>query len=62
MFDPNKKNALGFKQKNNPPLLSSNSKGELNRLRIEKIKQRIILRKKDINGMEIFHGIFEKKN
>ena len=62
MFNPNKKNALGLKQKNNTPLLPSNSKGEQNRLRIEKIKQRIILRKKDINGMEIIHGIFKKKN
>ena len=35
MFNPNKKNALGLKQKNNTPLLPSNSKGEQNRLRID---------------------------
>ena len=63
MFKPNKSNILLFKRKNNTPLLTSNSKGEKNRIRIEKIKQRIVLRKnKDINGMEITHGIIRKKN
>ena len=63
MFKPNKSNVLVFKCKNNTPLLTSNSKGEKNRIRIEKIKQRVILKKnKDINGMEITHGIIKKKN
>ena len=63
MFKSNKTNVLEFKRKNNTPLLTSNSKGEKNRIRIEKIKQRIVLRKnKDINGMEIIHGIINKKN
>ena len=63
MFKSNKKNVLEFKRKNNTPLLTSNSKGEENKIRIEKIKQRIILRRnKDINGMEIIHGIIKKKN
>ena len=63
MFKSNKTNVLEFKRKNNTPLLTSNSKGEKNRIRIEKIKQRIVLRKnKDINGMEITHGIIRKKN
>ena len=63
MFKSNKTNVLEFKRKNNTPLLTSNSKGEKNRIRIEKIKQRIVLRKnKDINGMEITHGVTRKKN
>ena len=62
MFKSNKKNVLEFKHKNNTPLLSSNSKGEENKIRIEKIKQRIVLKKnKDINGMEITHSIIKKK-
>ena len=63
MFKPNKSNVLVFKHKNSTPLLISNGKGEKNRIRIEKIKQRVILKKnKDINGMEITHGIIKKKN
>ena len=63
MFKFNKINVLVFKRKNNTPLLSSSSKGEKNSIRIEKIKQMIILKKnKDINGMEITHGIVRKKN
>ena len=63
MFKSNKTNVLEFKRKNNTPLLTSNSKGEKNRIRIEKIKQRVILKKNtDINGMEITHGIIKKKN
>ena len=63
MFKSNKTNILEFKCRNNTPLLSSNSKGEKNKTRIQKIKQRIILRRnKDINGMEIIHGIIKKKN
>ena len=63
MFKSNKTNVLEFKRKNTTPLLNSNSKGEKNRTRIEKIKQRVILKKnKDINGMEIIHGIINKKN
>ena len=63
MFKSNKTNVLEFKRKNNTPLLSSNSKGGKNRIKIGKIKQRVILKKnKDINGMEITHGIINKKN
>ena len=63
MFKSNKKNVLEFKRKNNTPLLSSNSKGGKNRIKIGKIKQRVILKKnKDINGMEITYGIINKKN
>ena len=63
MFKFNKTNVLVFKRKNNIPLLSSSSKGEKNSIRIEKIKQMVILKKnKDINGMEITHGIVRKKN
>ena len=62
MFKSNKKNVLEFKRKNNTPLLTSNSKGEKNKIRIEKFKQRIVLKKnKDINGMEITHSIIKKK-
>ena len=63
MFKSNKSNVLEFKRKNNTPLLSSNSKGGKNRIKIGKIKQRVILKKnKDINGMEITYGIINKKN
>ena len=48
-------------KKNNSPLLSERNKGEGHRVRIKKIKERIILKKiKDINGMEITHGIIKK--
>ena len=57
------KKLLNLKHLNNTPLLAFNSKGENNNLRIKKIKQRVILNKiKDINGMEITHGIIKKKN
>ena len=63
MFKSNKKNVLEFKRKNNTPLLTSNSKGENNKFKIKKIRQRVILKmKKDINGMEITYGIIRKKN
>jgi hypothetical protein len=62
MFKSNKSNVLVFKRKNSTSLLISNGKGEKNRIRIEKIKQRVILKKnKDINGMEITHEIIKKK-
>ena len=62
MFKSNKKNVLEFKRKNNTSLLTSNSKEEENKIRIEKIKQRVVLKKnKDINGMEITHSIIKKK-
>ena len=63
MFKFNETNVLEFKRKNNTPLLSSNSKGGKNRIKIGKIKERVILKKnKDINGMEITYGIINKKN
>ena len=63
MFKSNKSNVLVFKRKNNTPLLSSNSKGEKDKTRIKNTKERVILkRNKDINGMEITHGIINKKN
>ena len=63
MFKSNKTNILEFKCRNNTPLLSSNSKGEKNKIRIEKFKQRIVLKKnKDINGMEKNNNIIKKKN
>ena len=59
----NKKNLLNLEYQNNTPLLSSNSKGEKDKIRIKQIKERVILkRNKDINGMEIIHGINYKKN
>jgi len=58
-----KKNLLNLKYQNNIPLLSSNSKGEKDKIRIKQIKEKVILkRNKDINGMEITHGITYKKN
>ena len=63
MFKSNKKNVLEFKRKNNTPLLTTISKGVNNNLRIKNINQRVILKSnKDINGMEITHGIIKKKN
>ena len=63
MFKSNKKKILDIKLQNNFPLLSSSSKGELNKLRIKKIKQRVKIKKiKDINGMQITYGIIKKKN
>jgi len=59
----NKKNLLNLECQNNTPLLPSNSKGEKDKIRIKQIKERVILkRNKDINGMEIIHGINYKKN
>ena len=63
MFKSNKTNVLEFRRRNNTPLLSSNSKGEKDKTRIKNTKERVILkRNKDINGMEITHGIINKKN
>ena len=63
MFKFNKKNLLNLEYQNNTPLLSSNSKGGKDKIRIKKIKERVILKKnKDINGMEITHGIIRKKD
>ena len=63
MFKFDKKNLLNLEYQNNTPLLPSNSKGEKDKIRIKQIKERVILkRNKDINGMEITHGIFYKKN
>ena len=59
----NKKNLLNLECQNNTPLLPSNSKGEKDKIRIKQIKEKVILkRNKDINGMEITHGITYKKN
>ena len=65
MFKFNKKNLLNLEHQDNTPLMSSISKGEINELKIKIIeeKKRIILKEnKDINGMEITHGIINKKN
>ena len=63
MFRLNKKSLLNLEYLRKTPLLTSNSKGENNKLKIKKIKQRVILKvKKDINGMEIIYGIIKKKN
>ena len=63
MFKFNKKNLLNLDHVKSIPLLSSNSKGEKDKIRIKQIKERVILkRNKDINGMEIIHGINYKKN
>ena len=63
MLYSNKKKLLELKHVNKSPLLSSNSKGEKDKTRIKNTKERVILkRNKDINGMEITHGIINKKN
>jgi len=50
----NKKKLLNLEYINNTPLLTSNSKGERQELRLKKIK--------DINGMEISYNVIKKKN
>ena len=63
MFKFNKNLLLSLEHENNTPLLPSNSKGERNKLKIKKIKQRVSLKKiKDINGMEISYDVIKKKN
>jgi hypothetical protein len=63
MFRLNKKSLLNLEYLRKTHLLTSNSKGENNKLKIKKIKHRVILKvKKDINGMEITYGIIKKKN
>ena len=58
MLKLNKKNLLNLEHLNKNPLLPSNSKGEKEKL---KIKKKIILKvNKDINGMEIIHGIIKE--
>ena len=59
----NKKNLLNLDDINNPPLLHNNSKGENNKIRIQKIKERVRIKKiKDINGMQITYEATRKKN
>jgi hypothetical protein len=63
MLKFNKKNLLNLDYTNDSPLLNNNSKGENNKIRIEKIKQRIRIKKiKDINGMQITYEAIRKKN
>ena len=59
----NKRNLLNLEYVNNSPLLQNNSKGEKNNMRIQKIKERIRIKKiKDINGMLITYEAIKKKN
>ena len=59
----NKKNLLNLEHINNSPLLHNNSKGENNKMRIQKIKERVRIKKiKDINGMQITYEATRKKN
>ena len=59
----NKKNLLTFEHINNPPLLHNRSKGVNNKIRIEKIKERVRIKKiQDINGMQITYDAIRKKN
>jgi len=62
MFKLNKKKLLNLAHLSNAPLLPEDSKGDDNKLRIKKVKQRIVLkRNKNINSMEITYGIIRKK-
>tara|TARA_B100000287_G_scaffold414789_1_gene447715 strand:+ start:980 stop:1165 length:186 start_codon:yes stop_codon:yes gene_type:complete len=61
MLKSNKKNLLKLKHINEPPLLTSNSKGENNKF--YKNFQKVELKKLfDINEMEIRYGIIRNKN
>ena len=63
MFKFNKRNLLNLEHVNNSPLLHNNSKGEKNNTRIQKINERIRIKKiKDINGMQITYEAIKKKN
>ena len=61
MLKSNLKNILDLKYIDNTPLLSSNSKGKKNKLRIKKKKEKIRLKRiKDINGMQITYDVIKK--
>ena len=63
MIKFNKKNLLNLEYINNSSLLHNSSKGENNKMRIQKIKERIRIKKiKDINGMQITYEAIRKKN
>ena len=63
MFKFNKKSLLNLDHTNDFPLLTNNSKGKNNKIRIEKIKERIRIKKiNDINGMQITYEAIRKKN
>ena len=63
MFKFNKKNLLNLENKNKSPLLYNSNKGENNKIRIEKIKERVRIKKIiDINGMQITYEAIRKKN
>ena len=60
MLKSNLKNILDLKYIDNTPLLSSNSKGKKNKLRIKKKEKIRLKRIKDINGMQITYDVIKK--
>ena len=59
----NKKNLLNLEHINNSSLLHKSGKEENNKMRIQKIKERVRIKKiKDINGMQITYEAIKRKN
>ena len=63
MLKFNKTKKLNFKYKNNTPLLPSNSKGEINKLKPNVISEKKRIKEiQDLNGMQITYDAIKQKN
>mgnify|MGYP006124614201 FL=1 len=63
MLKFNKIKKLNSKYKNNTPLLPSNSKGEINKLKPNVISEKKRIKEiQDLNGMQITYDAIKQKN
>ena len=63
MFKSNKSNVFVFKHKNSTPLLISNGKGEINKLKTNVISEKKRIKEiQDLNGMQITYDAIKQKN
>ena len=63
MLKFNKTKKLNSKYKNNNPLLPSNSKGEINKLKTNVISEKKRIKEiQDLNGMQITYDAIKQKN
>lgn len=63
MLKFNKTKKLNSKHKNNTPLLPSNSKGEINKLKTNVISEKKRIKEiQDLNGMQITYDAIKQKN
>ena len=63
MLKFNKTKKLNSKYKNNTPLLPSNSKGEINKLKTNVISEKKRIKEiQDLNGMQITYDAIKQKN